>query len=513
MTTMQLSNHQHGILKHQKNPNGHLVIIAGPGCGKSETLGLNVKQMSEAERRNTVVIAYNKLTASSFNAKMGFATDIARTSSSLGHRTVSRAVKPRDIKTWVQVNKYDEIAADILEDGDFECEDKEKRNWVENAVRLCGLVRSNLAEQTDHTGIANIMDSHGIDAPFKAEEAGPIIEKMLRKGIRVAQRVVDFTDLVYLPHVMALEPEHFGRVLVDEAQDTSYAARSLLMKAGANGYTTWVGDPRQAIYRWAGAPPNGMQEIKDMLSADILPLPICYRCPTSHIDLVKEMAPELTAAPGAKTGRVIQMNQNYLYKGFSWKKGDLFLCRTNKPLVEVALKMLRMGIPVQMRNRGFDKDLLDMVEKIEKLCESKHEMFCESLNTYRRQMNELYAIKNASDHVVSSFNDKCNSVETLYENVWESGGRSVLEIKRQIKLMFQAGGDRVILSSIHSAKGEEAPRVFLVQPGKSTGKKKASAEDAAQEANLGFISRTRCTQEGEGHLFYLVNKKGELGDF
>jgi DNA helicase-2/ATP-dependent DNA helicase PcrA len=165
-----------------------------------------------------------------------------------------------------------------------------------------------------------------------------------------------------------------------------------------------------------------------------------------------------------------------------------------------------------MNNRGFDDDMMETVNSVEKRCDGEFDKFCKVLADYRKKTNELHALRNSSETVVETFNDKCDSVGILYEHVWETGGRQIIDIKRKIKEMFVSGGDKVVLSTTHSAKGAEAPRVFLVQPGKRT-KKSQHPDDLAQERNLDYIARTRCTQAGDGHLTFLVDKKGELCEF
>ena len=467
--------------------------------------------MSETERRQTKYLVYNKEVKDAFNLRTG--SDIAQTANSLGYQTVRKGVRPKDTKNWLDKKKYHHIAADILDDGDFPCLDKEKNDWISSAVKLCDMVRNNLIAGDDHTSILGLMGEYGIIAPFTNLEAGPVIEKMLKRGMRTADRTTDFIDQVWLPHVLELEPEHYKRLLIDELQDTGIAAMDLYLKSGKEGIITGVGDPWQAIYRWLGVPMDGMDRFQKRTEADVLPNNKCFRCPTSSIEIAKNYCPEIEAADGAKEGKVITLNQKEIYKDFSWREGDLFLCRTNEPLVRMGLELMRMGIPIYMRNRGFESDLDEVVNKVEKACDGKHDTFCNSLEVLRRQTLELYARNKTSDSAVQAFSDKCDAVYALYVHVWEQGGRSILDIKRKIKDMFQSGGKRVTLSSVHSAKGSEAPRVFLVQPGKSSRGKNPHPDEIQQERNLNYIATTRVTQAAEGYLFYLVNKKGSVGEF
>ena len=511
LTTAQLSEDQRRVAKHQKNPSKHLMVRSVPGSGKSSMLEFVIGQMSEVEKAHTKYIVYGKEPREAFNRRTN--SDIAQTANSLGYQTLRRGVKPRDLKSWMNFTKYQDIAADLLDSGDFVCDKKDERKWIESADRLCGLVRNNLVEASDYAGIERTLDAHALEAPFKREESGPLIERMLKKGMRSADRQIDFIDQVWLPHVMEMQPERYARLLGDEVQDWSYAARSLIFKSGIDGAMTLVGDPMQAIYYWAGSPPNGMAEMQQETGADELGLDTCFRCPSSHVESVKPFAPQIRAAEGAKEGKIITLPIRELYQKFGWKSGDLFLCRVNEPLVKVALKLMWMGVPVMMRNRGFGFEMSELVDTVDKKTNGDFDRFCEVLNTHRRHRLELMARTNAGDQAIATFLDKCSSLEAVYKYCYENNHRSLSGMKQQIKKMFEAGANRVILSSIHSAKGDEAPRVFLVDPGKSTTGKGSDPESIQQEKNLVFISRTRCTQQSEGYLFNLVNTKCMVGEF
>jgi ATP-dependent exoDNAse (exonuclease V) beta subunit len=81
--------------------------------------------------------------------------------------------------------------------------------------------------------------------------------------------VVDFSDqeataleLLGLPDVVAALRERIGRVLVDEFQDTSPIQLALFLRmAEIADRSTWVGDPKQAIYGFRGTDPELMTAV------------------------------------------------------------------------------------------------------------------------------------------------------------------------------------------------------------------------------------------------------------
>jgi DNA helicase-2/ATP-dependent DNA helicase PcrA len=68
-----------------------------------------------------------------------------------------------------------------------------------------------------------------------------------------------------------------------------------------------VGDPKQAIYGFAGADCRSVEKIKARTQATELPLSICYRCPISHLDKAREIVPQIEARPGAPAGVIAEI--------------------------------------------------------------------------------------------------------------------------------------------------------------------------------------------------------------
>jgi superfamily I DNA/RNA helicase len=154
------------------------------------------------------------------------------------------------------------------------------------------------------------------------------------------------------------------------------------------------------------------------------------------------------------------------------------------------------------------------LETINKACRGDFLKFYDELEKHRTNMNALFEKINSSDYAIDSFNDKIDSIQVVYESCWENNEKSVEAIRRNIKkLSNDISGDRVVLSTIHSAKGEEAPEVTILQPGKRKIKKGVSPEDKQQENNLRYVSGSRCNQDRNGNMYYVVNRKGDIGDF
>jgi superfamily I DNA/RNA helicase len=106
--------------------------------------------------------------------------------------------------------------------------------------------------------------------------------------------VIDFGDQLWLLHRWNLQPVEKDFVLLDEIQDANPAQLALYKKlVGTNGRAIAVGDSRQAIQGFAFAAPQMWQQVEVELDTETLPLSVCYRCPSSHLDLARSIVPQL----------------------------------------------------------------------------------------------------------------------------------------------------------------------------------------------------------------------------
>src|SRR5579872_3369524 len=87
----------------------------------------------------------------------------------------------------------------------------------------------------------------------------------------------DFDDMVWMPVRLDLVRPQFDTLFVDEAQDLSPVQHELVCRSGERLIV--VGDPKQAIYGFAGADSSSFDTLRDRLSAVELPLSVSFRCP------------------------------------------------------------------------------------------------------------------------------------------------------------------------------------------------------------------------------------------
>ena len=331
---------------------------------------------------------------------------------------------------------------------------------------------------------------------------GVKVEKLVERcwgvyeeSLRLCETVIDFDDMLLAPLYHGAAFQTYDWVMIDEAQDTNTARRMIaLAMMGPNSRMIAVGDPHQAIYRFAGADSDAMDRIKAVLGSAELPLSITYRCPRAVVDVAQEWVPDFTAAETAPDGLITAMKPKELldaeFCNFNLKD-DVILCRNTRPLVGIASVLRKQNVPCVVEGQS---------GKILKALAIKWgeniliEEWLEHLEVYRDKEVAKYKAKEdfgKVDYVV----DKCGTARDLGVKVGEH--KTVQDLVRHIEYVF---GDNLRealhLCTIHKSKGREWKRVFLVGRNRYMpspwAKKDAEFE---QEGNLAYVAVTRAKHE------------------
>ena len=77
---------------------------------------------------------------------------------------------------------------------------------------------------------------------------------MLQESQRIANAVIDFDDMIWLPVALNLPiPMTFDFLIVDEYQDSNITQQELALRFCPSGRMVIVGDRYQSIYQFRGA--------------------------------------------------------------------------------------------------------------------------------------------------------------------------------------------------------------------------------------------------------------------
>ncbi len=307
-----------GLLSKPVDNSPHVIVEARAGTGKTTTLITALKvlkglppgiepspqqkavwdavMMSQGKVRTIGFVAFNKSIATELQRRVPVGVE-AMTMHSLGFKAV-RAGFPRAKVDEYRVN--DLLALLMGKDG--RQLKKDRPVFVKAVVDLVGLCKMNLVDPSvyfgkggtgadaqfamrseleklaDHYGVDLGGGDSGLDCSSEVYEWVPKVLEACKDPTRDGK--VDYDDMIWLPIVLNLPVIKFDMLMVDEAQDLNRCQQELAKRAGRR--LILCGDPKQAIYGFAGADAESMKRMERELSGH-----------DSYVNLAKNMPDEL----------------------------------------------------------------------------------------------------------------------------------------------------------------------------------------------------------------------------
>lgn len=500
------SDYQARIFDFVASGKGNGMCVAVAGAGKSTSLAA----VAELAEGRVLALAFNREAKDALIEKLDGTGARVKTVHGHGFAALGFTFGWGNVK--VEENKYRDLVDHHIAEFDAaqtlagdDCTPDEIKAILDEGypraaiLKLLELARLGLLNASANTFGADlraIATHHNIDVD-------PTLGGLVTDVVRIAMkwgannpRIVDFPDMVWLPVVLRLRPWTADLILVDEAQDISKAHRALIgASLGRGGRALFVGDPRQAIYGFAGADADSFQAIIDEFECTTLPLSVCYRCPTSVLDLARELCPQIEARAGAPEGVV----RNSTVDAFidDARRRDMVLCRLNAPLMGIAFKLIAAGTSAAVRGRG---DLGKGLAKTIDLA-TKGRRFADlglGLDAWEEREGDIARKRygKREDALLSRLEAIGDQAECIRVIWGASGATSAIELKAAIMRLFDTPDPKVVLSSVHRAKGLEAPRVFIAKPERlGVAWPDSRPWMIEQEENLQYVAYTRAQSE------------------
>ena len=462
------------------------IIEAGPGCGKSTTIGLMARELSHQDRTASLCLAFNKDITLSLEKKVPNTLPV-RTFNSFGQETWASYI---GTGVQVQTTKSSGLLRAIQQDGKWSIASEE----VSDLKTLISMAKS-LGYLPKGTGSA--LKSF-IDFPTLCATADlrpyphwhSMLDQILALSIQAAfKRMIDFDDQLYMPVFFAPSsnfPEK-AFIFIDEAQDLS-PIQLRFIKRLKPAKAIFVGDPMQAIYAFRGAMSDSMEQIRnEWPEHQILPLQTSFRLPTKIVGLLQDHNPAL------KPGKPSQGHLETLEGTFSLEQLDnasfgksrAILCRNNAPLFRVALACLASRCRFHIANPNFGRGL---IADIRRACTAARSQEAKALV----QVMYRYWYRSGMDvKDLDLLADKAATLEIL-----STGCTSALDVINLIESLLRTqnlsdSSKPFVLSTGHKAKGLEFEWVLHLDPGLIPAKFASSPEELLQEKNIAYVINSR----------------------
>jgi len=462
---------------------GNACVNAVAGSGKTTTACMATEFVSGG---SALFVAFNKSIANELQRRIGREVE-CKTLHSVGFRTLIRA-RNNSYEVDGSGSKNRGILMEIAGNRD-----------TTDVLKLVSLAKNygvGIVSRCDEENFAAVADSFDLDV---CERSIGLAKQVFEKSLVYAESgVIDFDDMLYLPLKLKLNPPQYDWVFVDEAQDVNSVQLALLLKL-LRGRMVAIGDPRQAIYGFRGAGVDAFDTIQTSTKAELLPLSICYRCAKSIVLRAQEEVPEIEYAEGAPEGEVVEVEGGWVPV---LDGNSAILCRTNAPLVRLALAFLAAGIPCNMVGRDIGTSLASLTKKI---AGSELEVWRKNLHKYFLEKSLAWQ-RSGKISAIESLRDKITCLDAILDyNTKISTKESLLEFLAQLFTQKQGA---VVLSTVHRAKGLEWDRVYLLDanqllPPFWTPKLPSWAQQ--QERNLVYVAVTRARKE----LYFVQSEECE----
>lgn len=481
---------------------GHAVVEAVAGSGKTTTIVSAAKLI----RGSGLFVAFNKSIADLLASKLAGTSMSSSTVHSHGFaaiRSGGRRVKVDGKKYLYDIDAAEaaierrgavcglelstEQLAAIREDG-----------FPSHTIsKLVNLARLNLVDMDADDFADELLALAAHHELFDFDECldtvvAAIVQNCMWRGADDLS-VIDYTDMVWLPTVCRIRPRQYDWMFVDECQDISRAHLALLRASvRRGGRMLFVGDRRQAIYGFAGADAESFANIQTETDAAVMPLSICYRCPTAVLALARAYCPQIQARDGAPEG-VVRSTKRSEYVAEA-REGDLVLCRRNAPLLGLCFELIAAGVPAVVRGRDIAVGLCKIVDKIGK----RHsiETFGEGITAWLEGQSRAAARRITDEDRladrVALLTDQAEALRVIWS---KSSATTLAGLRSAIEDLFSDERGSVMLSSVHKAKGLEAERVVILDSDALMSSRAKQPWQVEQERNLAYVAYTRAMSE------------------
>ena len=370
--------------------------------------------------------------------------------------------------------------------------DIDKYKFATDVVNLCNLSRQHLVNfDIKAIGVGEINKLADIHAVSNQDGESTVAWFLAKLGMSYIQ-LLDYTDMICLPITLNHVGDSYDFVFIDECQDLNSCHRLLMQKAlkPETGRFIAVGDPKQAIYAFAGADHESYKKLKELPNTVELPLSYTYRVAPEILNMVKHLNPAILAHSKNRKGKVIE---NFSYKDL--QDGDMVLCRNTFPVVALCIRLLTEGRKSYIIGSDFGKSLEKMITQNERKGEEFNmtNVICRLLKEKEKLIEKImtnHTMKKSEameDNQVIIFGEKILAIEAL-----SNGIDDPMVVVNKIRDIFSDDNrSGICLSNVHKSKGLESERVFIIHSELFPSKYATTPWEIEQERNLEYVAYTR----------------------
>lgn len=493
------SEYQNKIFDFVVHGHGNGVIKARAGSGKTHTIITCMKLIPP--KKQCLFLAFNKSVKDEIIKKLDGRTNCTvKTVHGLGYSIMSKYLKSEFQLDDYKYSTY--LRNNIKELSTEKVGGKHKfPEYLDRILELLGFARMDLVQSRKE--IQKCAKTHGVELKYDED----IVVKKLMDWGKSNLETLDYTDLVWLPNELVIDPkfDKYDWIFNDEAQDYSIAYVNLFMKCFKRG-TRFVscGDEFQSINQFAGSSDEAFNMMLKYRNTEQFYLPISYRCDSKIIEEAQNFVPDIQARTDAGLG--IVDTESHIKDIID---NDMVLSRTNAPLFKMYAKLIKLGKACYIKGQDNDKEkLLRCIDRY-----AVDDNLGESFKTdglYPRMYRAMVDERNRLVEEGLDIHDAIGapSVQYIYDTIATittigSDCTSVSELKNKINNIYSKSHTGICLTTIHKAKGLEAENVHILNRSDMPNKYAKTDSELQQERNLIYVAVTRAKHK----LCYVSEKE------
>ncbi|TAM73507.1 ATP-dependent helicase [bacterium] len=289
---------------------GHLLLLAGPGTGKTETLArraaalIDCARAAGGEQPEILMLTFARKAARELRERValhlcsGGRLPACSTFHAFALETLDRS-RPRapgaagmltPAKERLLIERVCRVAVDNgqVSTGYFTPQALKSAKFATDAANFIARCKQ---ARVDAAGVLSAaMATDGLPTRLALLTLAGLYRSYEDEQRRLGLR--DFRDLVNAAvDALRATPRRYAYVFVDELQDTDPAQLDLLsLLAGAGAQITAVGDPNQSIYRFRNVAPAAIEDFRARFAPGTIVLQENHRCPPEVLACANRLA-------------------------------------------------------------------------------------------------------------------------------------------------------------------------------------------------------------------------------
>jgi len=411
--------------------NGSLLVLAGPGSGKTRVLTCRIARIleqSKGQHFRILALTFTNKAAAEMRGRVEelVPSELGRVRLTTFHSYAAELLQQHgnhiDFRPDFQILSNDSDRESLLEDVLGQLRKDLAYSLPEHfeAAQLLPAVTGLLERCVAPDRVEALLQQTNVEnaVPLARVYAGYRDALRRTNSLDFPSLIAESLDLLEkFPALVKHIRKVYKHILVDEFQDTNHSQyRILSLIAQPDPSTLFVvADDDQIIYQWNGASPKRIQALRDDFGVSELQLPENYRCPPLVIELANALIENnlnrsagkkpLTAVKQGAAGDIVRVFRfDTIDEETAWIAQDIaekppkgradcaVLARTKKLLELVGRKLEEAGVPVYFaaRKDEFKSAPLRMLHAILRLVNSREDK--QSLARLSKAFYELEGI-------------------------------------------------------------------------------------------------------------------------